>query len=126
MGIFGIILSRSFVAAVLCAGVMGFSFAVTQWIPFTLLNIAILQSSGSTWETNSCGTNAGAVLGLHNTFVAGPQILSSVACAIVFKFVEKGVEDDTSSSMSWIFAGCGVISLVGAAMVLRLENDKIF
>jgi len=119
LSIFGIILERSYIPMVITTGLVGFSFAVTQWIPFTLLNIAILDERG---QTKNHIARVGTVLGLHNIFIAAPQILSSLACAVIFKLVQEEVGEDATCSISWIFAGCGMVSLVAAVMVLRIED----
>jgi len=119
MGLFGLLLSRSLKLMLFIAGLMGFSIAVVQWIPFTLINIAIIDmDGGSKPESGDSAGRAGTVLGIHNAFIAAPQILSSLACTVVFNFVKGEVGD----SISWIFAGCGLISLVGAMMVLRIAD----
>jgi solute carrier family 45 protein 1/2/4 len=101
---------------------MGFSWAVTQWIPFTLGNITILDIENvARHQSGGESGRVGMVLGVHNFCIAAPQILSSLACTLVFKLVGN----ETVGSISWIFAGCGLVSLVAAAMVLRLEDIPV-
>ncbi|KAH8747365.1 hypothetical protein F5882DRAFT_525592 [Hyaloscypha sp. PMI_1271] len=89
VGLFGLLLSRSLKLMLFIAGLMGFSIAVVQWIPFTLINIAIIDmDGGSKPESGDSAGRAGTVLGIHNAFIAAPQILSSLACTVVFNFVK--------------------------------------
>lgn len=59
--------------------ILGVPWALSSWIPHTILGREIAKRQlGST----------GALVGLHNTFIAAPQIVSVVACTVVFKAAE--------------------------------------
>jgi solute carrier family 45 protein 1/2/4 len=119
LGVFGVLFCRSSVSMIFITSLIGFSWAVTQWISFTPGNIIILcMEDVAKHQSGGESGRVGMVLGIHNFCIAAPQILSSLACTLVFKLVGN----ETIESISGIFVGCGLVSLVAAAMVLRLEN----
>lgn len=89
-----------------------------------MTNISILGNEDHPGHDRETGpSRAGSVLGIHNVFIAAPQILSSVACSMAFKLAKRrGVEDESVYSMSWIFATCGLVSFIAAVLILRIAD----
>lgn len=123
VGISGILLMDSPLGKVLLTGILGFSWAITQWIPFTLLNTAIGHMDDNLDLSPFNGSRgAGLILGIHNMFIATPQILGSLACTFVFGSVTGDSGGNEAHTIAWIFAGCGVVSFVAGLLVLRVPK----
>jgi solute carrier family 45, member 1/2/4 len=123
VGLFATILSDTYIVMVLVTGLVGFSLAVTQWIPFTLTNLAIKKIGGhSVLEAEGNSGMVATILGIHNTFIAAPQIIASLACTMVFTIVDGQAANEFLYGTSWIFAGCGLVSLIAAVLVLRIPD----
>ena len=118
VGVFGILASTSSISMILIGSIMGLSWAMTQWIPFTLSSIAILNMNK---QLGKVSMMTGMILGVHNFCIAAPQTLSAIACTLVFRF--SGME--TVENISWIFVGSGLMSLVAAMLVLQLEDTPV-
>lgn len=73
-------------------------------------------------ESRSSYGRVGTLLGVHNTFIAAPQILSAISCILVFNLAGGRSGNHGLLGISYIFVGCGISSLVAAIMVLRLAK----
>ncbi|ODQ80779.1 hypothetical protein BABINDRAFT_160991 [Babjeviella inositovora NRRL Y-12698] len=57
----------------------------------------------------------GIVLGVHNMFVALPQMISSLVSSLLFKMLSSGSATESSDSVGWVFRFGGVVT-IGAIM----------
>ena len=83
------------VGALLISG-LGFSWAITIWIPFVLL---------SEYTISTRPDDAGALLGLTNIFIVLPQFLSIAVCSSILWF---------TSDITWIFSVACLSSFVAS------------
>jgi solute carrier family 45 protein 1/2/4 len=104
--------------SVLLVSVVGFSWSMTQWVPFGLISEEIaglqLQKSGgiSAEELNPhIQDQAGAIMGVHNMAIASPQIVAALVCSVLFRLLEVSGVDD---SLGWALRVAGLAALVAA------------
>jgi len=100
--------------------VVGFSWAVTQWVPYAIIGQEVASINEHyvehSWdEAAPQGPALGAILGLHNSFIAAPQIVAGLACSVLFKLFEALEMDD---SFGWVLR-CAGISGLAAAWISR-------
>ncbi|QSL66868.1 hypothetical protein MERGE_001255 [Pneumocystis wakefieldiae] len=120
------ILVRTTTQAVVIIALCGLSWAITLWAPFSL--IAIELSSNN--ELHRSGT----ILGVHNTFVTIPQVLSIIMVGIIFKLTGyKKFEDiikcrdNMDYSFIWIFQISGISSIIAMYLTFKLyTNDSSY
>jgi len=110
---------------VLFAG-LGFSWAMTQWAPFALISAEVSRMETEAREDRENGweegvgpgramAGAGAVFGLHNVAIAGPQVFAAIECAGLFKlFASLGDTDEIGSVLRWT-----ALAALGGAWVGR-------
>jgi hypothetical protein len=118
----GILLVRSTTSSVMFAGMAGISWAVTQWIPFTLINIEIFrrhQTNGATYRTNQ----AALIQGLSNVAITAPQILVSLLGTLLFSYVGDNKDDTLVLGTRLLFVICSFASFFAACLLLRLDTE---
>lgn len=123
VGLYTLLLTESTTVMIVAVSFIGFSWAVTQWLPLALISVQVKMMSEN--QGNGNGGTVGAVLGIHNVFIAAPQILASLEGTIIFGITGDG--DDSGSAVygiSWILMGSGLVSVVAALMVLRLGETR--
>lgn len=109
-------------ASVLIA-VLGICWAVALWAPFCLISYDTaklreeahaqqLQSPGSESET-SYVHQPGVVLGIHNLFIAAPQVISSLMSSALFAIF--------NGSVAWVFRFGGIFAVVATVLSRRLN-----
>lgn len=69
---------------------------------------------------DNCERRPGIVFGLHNAFIAGPQILAAVVCSFIFWAVE-GTRYD---GVGWGMVFGGLAALGAAFLATGLEEDR--
>jgi solute carrier family 45 protein 1/2/4 len=106
--------------ATVLVGVLGVVWAVSHWAPFTIISeeisrikekkarAQVLGTTGDHHKYHNYEHEAGVVLGVHNVFIAAPQVISSLLSSLIF-MVFAG---DESDSIGWVFRFGGVFALV--------------
>jgi solute carrier family 45 protein 1/2/4 len=86
------------------------SWAITQWVPYSIIceETSTLDECQSRHEEKPA---LGAVLGLHNTCIAAPQILAALSCSGIFKVLEMLEVED---SFGWVLRIAGISGLAAA------------
>lgn len=69
---------------------------------------------------DNCERRPGIVFGLHNAFIAGPQILAAVVCSFIF-WVAEGTRQD---GVGWAMVFGGLAALGAAFSATGLEEDR--
>jgi len=104
--------------------IVGVSWALTQWVPYAIIGQEIasmneLHCAEDHWdETVPQRPALGTILGLHNSFIAAPQILAALACSALFKLFEVLHVDD---SFGWVLRCAGISGLAAAWMSWSLR-----
>lgn len=103
--------------------VLGVCWAIALWAPFCLIaydtaNLReIAHASMHSDAPNDTPSNyvhqPGIVLGIHNLFVAAPQVISSLMSSILFALL--------NGSVAWVFRFGGVFAVVAAILSYRLN-----
>lgn len=120
---FSTLFVNSYQAGSVAIGLVGITWAVSQWIPFALISGEVSQidaecrerPAGQQDAEEGVGrenhAQAGIVLGLHNVAVSAPQILSSLICSAIFKAAQKPRGEPWDDSVGWVlrFGGCAAI-----------------
>ncbi|KAL2062559.1 hypothetical protein VTL71DRAFT_6825 [Oculimacula yallundae] len=91
---------------------LGFSWAVTLWIPFCLIGIILSREQEDYLDRAAVGhqpPQLGLVVGLHNAAISVPQILSALICS--FTFTTSG---DTAEGTLMVLLSGGCWALVAA------------
>lgn len=106
--------------------VVGASWAVTTWVPHALIGSdiaahAALARNGNesppSGNRNFHNPRVGAIMGLHNLAIAGPQILSALASSALFYALSyMGLEGDTA----WVLRAGALASTIAAFMIAQL------
>jgi hypothetical protein len=107
------------------AGLTGITGAVTQWVPFTFINLEIIRLEKHGWRNRRNPQSAGTLLGVKNASIAAPQILATLCCTLIFWLVGEDPGSGPMLGMKWIPAGCNIASFVAAALTLRLKEPEV-
>ncbi|CEP24182.1 General alpha-glucoside permease [Cyberlindnera jadinii] len=69
---------------------------------------------------------AGIILGIHNFFVAAPQVISSLFSSFLFHLLSKDTQDGAvyDSSLGWVFRFGGVATFGALWFSLKLKTDR--
>ena len=116
----GILLMRSAATSVVFVGMAGISWAITQWIPFTLINVEILRCNQDNGETFRSKQTA-SLQSLSNVAITAPQILASLFGMLVFSY-----SGDTEGGLPvfgtrLIFVACAFASFLASCLLLRID-----
>ncbi|ANB13637.1 Sucrose transport protein SUC5 [Sugiyamaella lignohabitans] len=115
-------------------GVLGVCWAVAHWAPFTIISEEISRVKEKKARAQVLGTEndghkyhnyeheAGIVLGVHNVFVAAPQMISSLMSSILFLFFDA---DGSGDSIGWVFRFGGVFTLVAIYLSLFIKEPHV-
>lgn len=114
---FGTFFITSTAGTITMLGLVGMSWGVSNWIPYTLLGVAIPQS---TKEDGQPVFEAGTVFGLHDVAICVPQILISVGTSLVWKL--DGDTQRDPESIAWVLRIGGVAALVAACHIWNGEG----
>ncbi|KAJ1940304.1 hypothetical protein EC988_007072, partial [Linderina pennispora] len=112
-------------SATLLIGVCGFSWAVTIWVPFSIIGEAISKQGsgyalvGDAIPMHELGEHrpampveAGTVLGIHNMYIVVPQFITAFASSLIFAVFERLGSVRHASEIAWVLRLGGVSSLV--------------
>jgi solute carrier family 45 protein 1/2/4 len=144
---------RSSAAAIVLFGILGITWGCALWSPFVLISEEISRikeikarlekgtyASGPECETVSARINqtialkfenyeheAGIILGIHNFFVAAPQVISSLFSSILFHAfsISRG-DDDTQydDSLGWVFRFGGMAAIGALILSIKLKTNE--
>ncbi|KAI8063324.1 major facilitator superfamily domain-containing protein [Gongronella butleri] len=140
---------RSVVGATIMLSVMGISWAIVLWIPFSLVGEYVSyederrtataaitngqqSSSGSVsqLENNMDDFDAGMILGVHNMYIVFPQFAVAIISSIIFALNDAvrnddGPEDSQVSSVAPVLVFGGFMALIAAVFsryVVRVKH----
>lgn len=84
----------------------GITWAIGQWIPFAIISAQVDRNQVTGIGHSGVRINrTGATLGLYNTAISGPQILSSVLCVVVY-VIADAVGNSVPTAWVLAFSGC--------------------
>lgn len=118
----GVLVVRSAAGLVVVVAMAGMSWAVTQWVPFTLINVEILDCDEGSGISGS--ERAALLQSLGNVAISVPQMMASCLGIVVFSF--SGNCGDGSVELGtkvMIGASCSA-SLLAATLLLDLDGEK--
>ncbi|KIM96663.1 hypothetical protein OIDMADRAFT_131223 [Oidiodendron maius Zn] len=124
ISMFSTLFVSSVVGIIIIFGIVGISWAVASWIPYTLLSLEISSSHSSTRTIGPFKRNAdqaGIVLGLHNIAICIPQILISLGSSFLWKAHEATPLD--ASSTGWILRIGGAAVLMASWLTMKKVRD---
>ncbi|KAI8341095.1 major facilitator superfamily domain-containing protein [Chlamydoabsidia padenii] len=144
---------RSVLGATIILSVMGISWAIVLWIPFSLVGeyvsyederrnaVTTQQQNYGTTSTSSTPTeieaaqqeefDAGMILGVHNMYIVFPQFAVAIISAVIFA-INDSIKDgdnegkDGSSSVASVLAFGGIMALIAAGFsryIIRVKQD---
>ncbi|KAF1985937.1 MFS general substrate transporter [Aulographum hederae CBS 113979] len=130
---------RDVTGATILVGVIGIPWALTSWAPFALISAEISKRDAirrgmirppptqdgellASGEDDSAD-QAGVVLGIHNVAVSLPQVIATVICSVIFKFLQhpRGVPGD--ESVTWTLRFAGICAIGAAFMTTRVGEE---
>lgn len=123
-------INDSLTATVMVA-IVGVSWSLTLWAPFALISAEIsrkdeerrikqrqklISGNANSFydEEDHEEDRAGIILGLHNVAVSAPQVIATLICSIIFKFLQKPRSVPGDVSIAWSLRLAGIASLVAA------------
>lgn len=96
---------------------LGFCWAMTQWAPYALISreMSRLENNDTEHATENDGVRntggVGAILGLHNVAIAGPQVIAAIECSLLFGIFETlGLKDE----VGWVLRLTSLAALMAA------------
>jgi solute carrier family 45 protein 1/2/4 len=121
---FGTFFVSSVSGTIVLFSIVGISWAITTWVPYTLLSIEISQGHlpGHTGENRVI--HAGTVLSLHNVAISLPQILVTLGSGFFWKLQET-IGSHSDESTVWILRAGGIAALVAMYLGRKLQDPRI-
>lgn len=118
---FSTVFTTNTTSATILVGIVGVSWSCTIWIPWALVNAAILRQSAfqSFIGPDDDTPRPGTVLALHNVAIAAPQMVAAVLSSILF-----AVMRDNEKNAAWLLCVGGVFGLVAAWATRRIEQAR--
>ncbi|KAK9384719.1 major facilitator superfamily domain-containing protein [Lipomyces mesembrius] len=110
--------------ATIMIAVLGIPWAHALWAPFALIaeDIARIKENVRHPNFERFEHEAGIIMGVHNVFVSLPQVLSSLASSIIFKFLAKPRGEEDDNSIVWIFRLSGLGAIVAAYLSTKIKT----
>lgn len=125
------ILTSNLGVTMVTMALVGVSWAVCNWAPFTLIGEEVASAAVDfKLRLEGCGLEKGAdeqymdggsVSGIHNMAISGPQILAAGISSIYMWTAQKMGDPD---GQAWVLRGGGVAHFVAAVLCLRYVNAK--
>jgi solute carrier family 45 protein 1/2/4 len=119
---------QNYLGAIMLMAISGASWAVTTWVPFTLIgydlarfsDAALSEELGVDTEEDGCHDTLrnGGIMGLHNMSMAAPQMVSALVASMLFSILSYF---DVGDAFGWIIRAGGVAGLVAAFMIVQLD-----
>jgi solute carrier family 45 protein 1/2/4 len=147
MGLTFLIRSSSF--AIFMFALLGITWGTALWAPFVLISEEIsrikeIKANIRKYKIESHDTNdpvineskveefegyeheAGLILGLHNFFVAAPQVISSLLSSVLFRFLSKANNDGSEfdSSLGWVFRFGGLATIGALVLSIKVKTNE--
>lgn len=130
--------------AIFMFGVLGITWGCALWAPFVLIseeisrikeiktNIQKNKSMSITLNIDKVSKfenyehEAGLILGLHNFFVAAPQVISSLLSSLLFKYLSIGDSDgkELDESLGWVFRFGGIAAIGALMLSLKVKTNE--
>jgi len=104
----------SWMGASVLVSYTGISWAMAQWVPFTIIGEAVSTHSR---RENAQGHH-GAIMGLHNIAISAPQVLAAVTSSVILWIAREMKSED---SAGWVLRA-GACATLGAAYLTRSLN----
>jgi solute carrier family 45 protein 1/2/4 len=130
-------MTNSSVSATVVTGVLGVSWALTQWAPFALIGEELAkirpQQSGHSRSSNNLDVEklnvnseednqTALILGIHNLAISAPQIVAAVGSSILFWFLEQcGVTG--TDAIGWVLMFGAIPAGTAALWAFAVENE---
>ncbi|KAI7654208.1 hypothetical protein KC322_g18542 [Hortaea werneckii] len=122
-------------------GLVGIPWAMTNWAPFALIAAEIskrdqirhgvlpppptrdghLLAAGE--DPAEGADHAGVVLGIHNLFIAAPQVIATLASSLIFKGLQKPRGTIGDDSVAWVLRFGGLAAVAAAFMTRRVREE---
>ncbi|KAL3421009.1 general alpha-glucoside permease [Phlyctema vagabunda] len=116
-------LFTSYRAEIAVVGLMGISWAMTQWIPLAIISADISKQEMLDRETGVAAgdakgeSNIGTVMGIYNGAVSAPQVLAALGCGLIFSLLQAaGIKDQ----MRWVLGVSGLPAYFAAYLAMGL------
>ena len=110
------------VRAVLLITSLGFAWAMTLWVPYSLVGLVLSRQAQGDSVDGALGDRPspqmGKVVGLHNAAISAPQILSAIMCSIVF-----ATSGDAMPQALFVLLSGGCWTLVAACIMAFFLHD---
>ena len=125
LAIFGILRTDSNTLITTLMGTTGFSGALMNWIPHTLISMEIIRERElqHELEEKNHGSSTGAIIGINTVSIALPQVLAMLCGTVVFSLVSEEQSGTPIIGIMWILGGSCVAMLGAAACTLRLNTS---
>ena len=124
--------------SVLLVGLLGISWAMTQWIPFTLISAEMAKEISPPRIPTTCdldgdreqedaqggsfGLRAGTIMGVHNMAIATPQIVAAVGSSALFWALGRW-DVDGEEAVGWVMRLGGLAGFVAAWVAAGIEDN---
>lgn len=123
----------STISTLVLVALLGISWAVTIWVPFTVIGehlvfmdqyagldevVTTSDEEGLITEERSDRMNAGLVLGIHNIYICVPQFVSTLVSYVVFSHVKE-------DAFGWCIRIGGGFTLMASFLALKAASPKI-
>jgi solute carrier family 45, member 1/2/4 len=113
-------------AAVLMITSLGLSWAVTIWVPYSLVGLVLSRQREQYWRNGNADVyrppQTGAVVGLHNAAISAPQFLSALVCSAIFTTSKDAAQGDI---FVLLIGGCWSFVAAAALLLFSRNMEKI-
>ncbi|KAJ2991434.1 hypothetical protein HDV02_003777 [Globomyces sp. JEL0801] len=97
-------------------GLMGISWAIALWVPFTLIGkqLSTPQEYTTIEDPNAhhATLNSGIILGIHNMYICLPQFISTLINMVIFSIVSV-------DAFGWVIRISGISSILAALYIVK-------
>lgn len=128
--------------------ILGIPWAIALWSPFVIISEEVsrikakkvCKASASIYEYDlqpqaaqqplkqrfeTFEHESGIILGVHNMFVALPQMISSLMASILFKIFDSNNRDDSGAySLGWVYRFGGLATVVALYLSFQLKDRR--
>ena len=131
-------LIHSRISSTFLVGLLGISWALTQWAPYALISAEIAradpylrfsdtdddneQRESGNVEFGSSESKAGTILGVHNMAIATPQIIAAVGSSALFWILGRWDIVD-GEAVGWVIRAGGLAGFVAAWLAAGVEDN---
>lgn len=110
-------------SATIVIGVAGIAWSLQNWAPFALLGVELKRKDSPMAST-------GAILGIHNIYIAAPQFLSTGIASLVFKYGGQVSQDKDGKTtqmegdIGTLFRLMAVFAFLAGYLSLRVRHSE--